>query len=147
VEYIKRKKTQSIAIPNGIVQKSVCLNSMVILGNHFLKDEEIYPIQTIEDISQTLPNSVVYFKYNNDIAYYCFKNSIDYAVIVDNITDAIYSNKQDAKYIMCYGNISTQIQKIAEHYLFDSKIIQITANLSDIETIAQKGIDGVCIFD
>jgi hypothetical protein len=43
-------------------------------------------------------------------------------------------------------SISQKIQKIAENYMFDSKILQIIKNDNDIQNVALNGIDG-CIYD
>ena len=98
---------------------------------------------SIEDISNTKPNSVVAFKYNIDIVNYCSLNNISSAVVISNIQEAIFSNSLNAKYIIVKNSIAKEIQKIAENYMFDAKIITIIKCDDEIENIALDGIDGV----
>ncbi|MCK5294423.1 MAG: hypothetical protein KAJ49_07215 [Arcobacteraceae bacterium] len=116
---------------------------MIIIGNKNIPHIGIQNIETIEDISKTKPNSIVAFTYNINILNYCYANNVNSAVVVSNIKEAIFSNSLSARYIIVDNSIAKKIQKVAENYMFDSKILEIISNDDEIETIAINGIDGV----
>lgn len=119
---------------------------MIIIGNEFINYPKFVKISHITDIKQTKPLDIVVFDYDIKIVSYCNKNNITFAVITDNITDIIFSNALNAKFIIVKEN-SQEIQKIAENYMFDTKILQLISNDMQIESIARWGIDGVIYED
>ena len=74
---------------------------------------------------------------------YCKANSVRCAVKVSSITQAILCNALEVFFIISYD--AKIIQKIADNYMFDSKILQIISSDEDIEKIALNEIDG-CIY-
>lgn len=116
---------------------------MIIIGHELLACEDLFVVSNIEDINKTKANSTIIFKYNEEILKYASSNSILFAVIVNNIKEAVLCNSLEAKYIICDQNIAKSIQDIAENYMFDSKILTIIKDESQIEEIAILGIDGV----
>ena len=116
---------------------------MIILGHELLSYEDLFVISNTEDINKTKANSTILFKYNEDLLSYASKNSLLFAVRVNNIKEAVICNSLEAKYIICEKNIAKSIQDIAENYMFDSKILTIIKDESQIEEIAILGIDGV----
>jgi len=118
---------------------------MLIFNHPLLESEKFYKIDSKEDISNTPPNSIVRFKFSankSKIIKYCSDNSVPCAVDVVNITEAILASNLGANYIIVSENNVSSIQKIAETYLFDAKIVAIS---EDIEKIALLGIDGIII--
>ena len=116
---------------------------MIIIGHKLLAYEDLFVISNIEDIKKTKANSTIIFTYNEDLLKYASKNSLLFAVRVNNIKEALICNSLEAKYIICEENIVKSIQDIAENYMFDSKILRIINDESEIEKIAILGIDGV----
>lgn len=116
---------------------------MVIIGHELLAYEDLFVISNIEDVKKTKANSTIIFTYNEDLLKYASKNSLLFAVRVNNIKEALICNALEAKYIICEKNIAKSIQDIAENYMFDSKILRIINDESEIEEIARLGIDGV----
>lgn len=116
---------------------------MIIIGNENIQAPRFVNITTIEDIkNNTKPLDIVVFYYDVDIARYCNENDLSYAVISDSIKDAIFANALNANFIVTQQN-GVEIQKIAENYMFDAKILQTISNDSEIENVALNGIDGV----
>ncbi len=136
---------------NIIAQKSVFLNKgfiiMIIMGDKDIPYETIEKINTIDDIKLTKPNSTIYFKFDKNMMHYCMTNDIAYMVEISNITESIYANSLKAKYILSGISSVQTIQKLAEVYLFDSKIISSIASEDEIEKFALQGIDGVIFKD
>ena len=116
---------------------------MIIIGDKYIPYENISKIDNIKDIKSTKPNIVVWFYFDKDIMQYCMQNDINYAVVTTSIKESVYSNSLNAKYIISPNNILEPIQKIAENYMFDSKILAVIKNENEIEDIAIKQIDGV----
>lgn len=119
---------------------------MIILGHKNIPSEKIYGIKSREDIAGTIPNSSIMFEYNLELMQYANTNKISYGVYINSITQAIFANALGAKYIFVMENHASQIQSIANEYMFDAKVIQIIANEKAIEKVALNGIDGI-IFE
>ena len=115
---------------------------MIIVGHKDLDNFEIEIIKNIDDIKTTRPNSIVAFKYDLEILKYCKTNNIKSLVVINNIKEAIFSNNLEATFIVTL-NDAQKIQKIAENYMFDSKILQPIKTDDEVEEVALKGIDGV----
>lgn len=120
---------------------------MILLGDKNIPFEETSYITTHEEINNTKPNSTVLFDYDIKLMKYCEENSIEYGVIVSSIKESIYANSLDAKYIICEKNISSQLQKLATNYMFDSKVLAKIENDTQIEEVALENIDGAIYKD
>lgn len=115
---------------------------MIILGDKNLPYENISFISSIEEIVNTKANSTLLFFYNLELLKYSYENELSSAVIVTSIKDAIYSNNLNAKYIISESDLATQIQKIADNYMYDSKNLVIINSNEEFEQIAKAQIDG-----
>ncbi len=119
---------------------------MLIFGHKWIESPKFYKIETIEDIKDTPPNSTVLLSNLEeyiDIAKYCKKNSISFAIEVNSIKDAIFSNLLNAKYIVASKELAKSIMPIAQNYLFDSLVLAKINSEDEIEEMAKSGIDGV----
>jgi len=116
---------------------------MLLIGDKLVPYEEIINISNIENIKTSKANSTVSFGYNDEILKYCFENEINSAVIVNSIKEAIYCNALNSKYIIASKDLAKKIQKVAENYMFDSKILAIIESSDELEVIASFEIDGV----
>lgn len=116
---------------------------MIIVGNKYLKCDNFARIESLDDIKNTPSNSTLIFKYDLEIMNYCFSNKLPYALFVSDIKEAIFGNTLGARYLISSESKANEIQKVAEHYMFDSKILVIIQGDEMIENIAKNGIDGV----
>jgi uncharacterized protein YrrD len=116
---------------------------MTVIGDKVIPFENIETISNIEDIKTTKSSGTVIFDFNTDIMTYCKNNSVKYGVIVSSIKEAIYANALGAKYIISDINTAERIQKVAQNYMFDSRILAIIKDSSFLEEAATKEIDGV----
>ncbi len=116
---------------------------MIIIGDKLIPYEEIFFIKDIKEIENTKANSIIGFVYNENLLEYCFKNELSFVVIVNSIKEAIYSNSLKAKYIIAQKDLSKELQKIAENYMYDSKILAIIDSNNEFEEIAKNEIDGI----
>lgn len=116
---------------------------MIIIGDKLIPYEEIFFIKDVKEIENTKANSTIGFVYNENLLEYCFKNELSFVVIVNSIKEAIYSNSLKAKYIIAQKDLSKELQKIAENYMYDSKILAIIDSNNEFEEIAKNEIDGI----
>ena len=120
---------------------------MILIGDNLIPFEAISLIDSIWDIEHSLPNSTLIYSYDENLLTYCNKNQLNSAIIVTCIKEAIYSNALGVKYIICEKKLAKNIQKIAENYMFDSKILAIIEQDKEIEDVAQAEVDGVIYKD
>lgn len=120
---------------------------MIIIGDNFVPFENISFISTIDDIKHTKANSTLIFFYDAELLKYSYENDLSSAVIVTSITEAIYCNSLNAKYIISDKHLAIQIQKIADNYMYDSKNLVIISSNEEFEHIVKDEIDGVIYKD
>ncbi|NVJ52650.1 MAG: hypothetical protein HWD90_03065 [Campylobacteraceae bacterium] len=116
---------------------------MILIGDNLVPSENLSFIDSIADIEYTIANSTVVFNYDENLLLYCSKNDVEFAVVVENLTQAIYCNALNCKYIICEKKLAKTVQKIAENYIFDSKVLAIIEDSNEIEKVALNEIDGV----
>lgn len=116
---------------------------MIVIGDKLIPFEEFFKINSTNDIKNTKANSTVLFNYSDEIAKFCFENEISFAIVVDSIKEAVYSSNLNAKYIITNKELSKELQKIADNYMYDAKILVIIESSDEFEEIAKAQIDGV----
>lgn len=116
---------------------------MILIGDSLIPYECMQKISNIPAIKETKPNSTVLFVYNEALMSYCFENNVPYGVMVETIKEGIYANALRAKYVISQKDNAVALQKIAQNYLFDSKILAIISSNDELEEIAKLEIDGV----
>ncbi|WP_419764761.1 MAG: hypothetical protein ACNI28_13320 [Arcobacter sp.] len=120
---------------------------MIIIGDKLIPYEETFYISSIDEISNTKPNSTIFFEYDENILKYCFENGLLFGVIINSLKESIYANSLQAKYIICTNALDKTIQDLAENYMFDSKVLSIIDTSEQIESVATNKIDGVIYKD
>jgi hypothetical protein len=118
---------------------------MLIFGHNKIEAEEFFRIENIEDIKNS-PNgaTVLVDRFDIDIAKFCQVNLVPYTIVVSSIRDAIFANLLNAKYIIAPRDILRELMKIAEYYLFDTKVL-VEAREDEIGDMARVGVDGVIL--
>ncbi|PLY06629.1 MAG: hypothetical protein C0625_08555 [Arcobacter sp.] len=116
---------------------------MILIGDNLIPHKEFSFIDSILDIEHTLANSMLIFNYDENLLLYCRKNGLSNAIVVTNITEAIYCNALNSKYIICDKKLAKSVQKLAENYMFDAKVLAIIESSDEIEKVALNEIDGV----
>lgn len=115
---------------------------MILIGDSLIPHKNVFFIDAIADLDHTLPNSTLIFNYDENLLLFARKNHLECAVVVNNIKEAIYCNALNSKYIICDKKSAKQIQKIADNYMFDSRVLAIIDSNEEIEKIALLEIDG-----
>ena len=119
---------------------------MIILGHPDIPFDPLYYVEEIEEIADTPSNSTLWlgpFKETKALAKHCRANGIAYAVMAESVLDALLANALHARYILSERVLAESLQKIAETYLFDAKILVPINDETEMESIAEVGIDGV----
>lgn len=122
---------------------------MLLFGHPLIEVEPWCKVKSIDEIKKTISNSTIVLddieKYAN-IAKHCNENSVNFACSVNSIKQAVLANALNASYILCSDKtLASEVQKVANEYLWGSKIIFIIEDESDIEQIAKLGIDGTVV--
>ena len=101
---------------------------MQIIGHKLIEYKNFNLIQTVENI---LNFDNLIFEYNEDFIKNAKDNGKTFSIIARNLNEAILANALKAKFIIIEKNnisIAKEVVKLAEFYLFDSKIAVIIEN-------------------
>lgn len=116
------------------------------MGYKAIEYPEFKKISSIDEIKRVDNACVVWFESADDEDYalcnHCQKYNIKYAIKVENLTDFVLRSCLGPAYVILEKSPDAY-QKIAETYLFDTKILYVIEDKSEIEQLAKMGIDGV----
>lgn len=101
---------------------------MQIIGHKLIEYKNFNLIQTVENI---LNFDNLIFEYNEDFIKNAKNSGKTFSVIARNLNETILANALKAKFIIIEKNnisIAKEVVKLAEFYLFDSKIAIIIEN-------------------
>lgn len=119
---------------------------MLIFGHPHLPSETLYHIDGIDAVASTPPGSTLLFDWeeaNLDLIGHCRTNDLPFALGVASVKEAIFAERVGARYILVEPALAKSVQKVAETYLFDAKVLTRIEREAQIETMAYEGIDGV----
>ena len=123
---------------------------MIIIGHRDIPFEPLYYVQKSEEIAQTPPGAMLWlgsYGEAKSLVRHCFENRLPFAVMAESVNDALLANALHARYILAAMPLAATLQKIAETYLFDAKILVPVVEEAQMEAIAVAGIDGVIFQD
>lgn len=104
-------------------------------------------MDSIEAVKKTLPNEFLVINGNLELAKFCYENAVEYASVVKNLTEVLLLVNLGVKFLICENlENAREIQKLAENYLFDSKVLLCISLDYEIEHAAKAGIDGVIFW-
>ncbi len=115
---------------------------MIILNHPLIPAPTLTPIASKADIATTKANEVVWFDYDLKLLRYCYDQQIPSAVRIGQASEAVYANALGAKFVTMRLGLAKEVQKIAEHYLFDTKVIAILDERL-LDKAIEAGVDGV----
>lgn len=122
---------------------------MLILNHPRIESLNIVYVHSQEQIAQTLPTDFLVLTCDSleqtlALAHYCSNNAITYAKIVTSVKESLLLVNLNVRFLLCTNlNLAQSLQKLAETYLFDAKILFCIQDEEEIEKIAEYGIDGV----
>ncbi len=118
---------------------------MIIIGHELIPYKTFIKIEKIKDNLEVEEESIILFDfYNKEVLKYISENDVSFfATKVENAIDACLANALGVKYILVEQDIASSIQKIADEYLFDSKILLIIDEEKEMSLAIKDFIDGV----
>ncbi len=119
---------------------------MKIFGHPWIESEDFVEIDSLLAIKQTKPASILLFddmKHSIELLHYCQREALPTALRVDEIKHAIFANLLNVGYIITPPKKASEIQALAQHYLFDTQVVVEIESEDEIERYAKMGIDGV----
>ncbi|MFP4331788.1 MAG: hypothetical protein ACOCP1_01290 [Campylobacterales bacterium] len=118
---------------------------MIIIGHNAVPYKKFAKARSIDDIKEISANKTVLIEGENflEIAKHCSENSVKYACKIDKIKDALLLSALNATYIITELDSARSFQKLADEYMFDSKILCLIQSDDEIEDVANEFIDGV----
>lgn len=99
---------------------------MILFGHPLIPSERFYHIESIDAILHTPSNSVIALVFevqNLDIIAHLRENKIRFALYVTTVIEAVLGENLKATYLIVNEENGSDIQKVAEHYLFDAKVL------------------------
>lgn len=120
--------------------------TMIIVGHPWIQSKRFCKVFSIEDIKKSNPEDIMLLEPlvdSHSYARHCQENNISFAVVVNTLDDALFSNALSANYIICEEDDALMIQPIAQEYLFDTQILVLIHGEKEIPKIARGGVDGV----
>lgn len=119
---------------------------MILFGHPYVPSEQFYHIESIEAIRRTPANSLItlfFASENLDIIEHLRRNAIRFALHVDTPSDAVISENLGAAYLIVNpAKNGAAIQKIAEYYLFNAKVLGYVDTPDHLEQLIELRLDG-----
>jgi len=119
---------------------------MLIFGHPWIESPRFVKVFTVEEIAKSRAGDILLLEPLNvsiELARHAKANELPYAVTINSLKEALLANALGAHYVVCQHEQAIEIQKVAEEYLFDAKILVLVEGEREIETMARFGIDGV----
>lgn len=123
---------------------------MLLFGHPYVPSETFYHIESLEAIKRTPPNSLVtlfFIPENLDLINHLRQNKIRFALHIDSVTDAVIGENLRATYLIVNPKNGTEIQRVAEHYLFDAKVLGYVEDMDHLEKLIELRLDGAIFAD
>lgn len=121
---------------------------MLIFGHSAIAHQKFVRIHSIEQITKSSNDEVVWFIHNGDFSplKHCASNEIPFGVLVESVSDFMLCASFMPSYLIVRHSAQTFTQ-IAQNYLLDSKVLYVIKSEEEIESLAKLGIDGVIFAD
>ncbi|EFC32864.1 hypothetical protein OLP40_00850 [Campylobacter jejuni] len=118
---------------------------MLIIGHKLLKNPNFSFIKSIEEIKDSNIYCIVY---DEKLISYLSQNDFEFAILVQNKDEIFLANALGAKFLLCDDKkLAKFATKVAEFYIFDSRVLMIVDKLEDFEKFYKLKIDGVILKD
>lgn len=118
---------------------------MILFGHPYVPSERFYHIDSIEAVRHTPANSILVLFFapeNLDIIDHLRRNGIRFALFVETQSDAVIAENLRASYLIVNPKNGPAIQKVAEHYLFDAKVLGYINDMDDLQELIDMRLDG-----
>ena len=123
---------------------------MLLFGHPYIPSETFYHVESIEAVRKTPANSVVTLFFSPDkldVIEYLRNHGIRFALHVDSTSDAVVGENLRASYLIINPKNGIEIQKVADHYLFDAKVLGYVEDIDHLEKLIEMRLDGAIFAD
>ena len=123
---------------------------MLLFGHPLLPSERFYHIESLEAIAKTPSNSVIvlFFAVQNiDLITHLRNHKIRFGLYVASITEAVLAENMRADYLIVHPKVGEEIQKVADHYMFDAKVLGYIDQEEQLEKLIDMRLDGAVFIE
>jgi hypothetical protein len=123
---------------------------MILFGHPLLSSERFYHIESLEAIAKTPSNSIIalfFAPQNIDIIVHLDNNKIRFALYVTSTTEAVLAENMNANYLIVHPKVGQEIQKVADHYMFDAKVLGYIDQEDQLEKLIDMRLDGAIFIE
>lgn len=123
---------------------------MLLFGHPYVASETFYHIESLEAVRKTPPNSLVTLFFtpeNLDLIEHLRNHGIRFALHIESVTDAVIGENLRATYLIVSPKNGKEIQSVAEHYLFDAKVLGYVDDMGHLEKLIDLRLDGAIFAD
>lgn len=116
---------------------------MLIFGHKFIKAPNfIFTKENFSDVKRV----IFCFDYDEKCIKEAKKRGVKFAIFIKDKDEIFLSNALGAEYLIFKDeNLAKFGAKVAEFYLFDSKILALVKELCHLEKYYEMGVDGVIL--
>lgn len=116
---------------------------MLIFGHKLIETPKFH---LISNENANFKEGINCFEYDENLIGKALKESVKFAILAKNEDEILFANALKAEFILLENeNLAKKASKMAEFYLFDSKILLITSSLEKLEKAYKMGVDGVIL--
>lgn len=116
---------------------------MLIFGHKLIKTPKFH---LINNENASFKEGINCFEYDENLIKKALKEGVKFAILAKNEDEILFANALKAEFILLENeNLAKKASKMAEFYLFDSKILLITNSLEKLEKAYKMGVDGVIL--
>lgn len=116
---------------------------MLIFGHKLIEKPKFH---LINSENASFKEGINCFEYNEFLIKKALKEGVKFAILAKNEDEILFANALKAEFILLENeNLAKKASKMAEFYLFDSKILLITNSLEKLEKAYKIGVDGVIL--
>lgn len=116
---------------------------MLIFGHKLIETPKFH---LISNENASFKEGINCFEYNEFLIEKALKKGVKFAILAKNEDEILFANALKAEFILLENeNLAKKASKMAEFYLFDSKILLITNSLEKLDKAYKMGVDGVIL--
>ena len=116
---------------------------MLIFGHKLIKKPKFH---LINNENASFKEGINCFEYDENLIEKALKEGVKFAILAKNEDEILFANALKAEFILLENeNLAKKASKMAEFYLFDSKVLFIIDRLKNLRNAYKIGIDGVIL--
>lgn len=116
---------------------------MLIFGHKLIETPKFH---LISNENANFKEGINCFEYDENLIKKALKEGVKFAILAKNEDEILFANALKAEFILLENeNLAKKASKMAEFYLFDSKILLITNSLEKLKKAYKMGVDGVIL--